>query len=110
MVVSFLGNDPGAALDLIHAYHPAGLILYPGNLSGRPKQLVRRLREADPNLLIMIDQEGGPFHSYRSLGVVRFPSLQTLGAANSTELAFQAGKDIGEEVCSLDVSVDLAPT
>ncbi len=98
MVALFLGNDPDTALNLIHTYRPAVLTLYPDNLSGQPKQLMRTLHEADPNLLAMIDQEGGHFHSYRSLGIARFPSLQTLGAANSTELAFQAGKDIGEEV------------
>ncbi len=78
LVVSFKGSEP--PWDLLRRVRPAGVILYPSNLRQDPEGLVRRLKAFDPKLVLFVDQEGGPFTSYRE-GVVRFPSAMALSAS-----------------------------
>ena len=107
LVLAFRGSEP--PLQLLKQYRPAGVILYPKNLEGDPGGLVRVLRQTNPRLLVMLDQEGGPFYTYRSPGVVRFPSAMSLGAAADPLLAERVGQAIGAQVCSLGAQVNLAP-
>lgn len=107
MVIPFRGTE--APLELLARYRPAGVILFAGNLEGDPARLIADLRAFDPELLIMIDQEGGPFMSYRTPEVTRFPSAMALGAADDVALAEAVGKAIGQQLCTLGVDVNLAP-
>lgn len=107
MVLPFRGTE--APLDMLQRYRPAGVILFSRNLQGDPYALVQALRAADPNLLIFIDQEGGPFMSYRTPDVVRFPSAMALGATEDPALIEAAGEAIGTQLCTLGVHANLAP-
>lgn len=107
MVVPFRGT--AAPLELLKRYRPAGVILFAGNLEGEEVQLISDLRAFDPELLIMIDQEGGPFTSYRTPGVTRFPSAMALGATGDVALAEAVGETIGQQLCALGANVNLAP-
>ncbi len=107
MVLSFEGSDPPLAL--IDRYQPAGVILFPSNLQKDPVGMVHTLRRRYPHLLILIDQEGGPFTSYRAPGVVRFPSAMALAATGDPGLARAVGRAIGQELAHLGVNVNLAP-
>ncbi len=106
MVVSFRGE--AVPYELLKKVRPAGVILYPSNLRQDPQGLVRRLKAFDPNLLLLVDQEGGPFTSYRE-GVVRFPAAMTLGAAGDPVLAERVGQALGCQVRRLGADVNLAP-
>ena len=107
MVLSFRGSEP--PVEQIERYHPAGLILFPSNLKNDPVGLVHELRRRYPELLILIDQEGGPFYSFRPPGVPRFPTAMALAASGDVELVRSVGRAIGEEVAYLGANVDLAP-
>lgn len=106
MVVSFRGEE--VPVDLLKRVRPAGVILYPGNLRKDPEGLVRRLRALDPDLLLLVDQEGGPFTSYRE-GVVRFPSAMALSASGDEGLVERVGWVLGCQVRRLGADVNLAP-
>ncbi|WP_293179310.1 glycoside hydrolase family 3 N-terminal domain-containing protein [Oceanithermus sp.] len=107
MVLSFSGTEPPDAL--IERYHPAGVILFPSNLADDPVGLVRTLRTRYPDLLVFIDQEGGPFYTYRAPGVPRFPSAMALAASGDADLVRAVGRAIGQEIAYLGANVDLAP-
>jgi len=107
MVLSFSGTEP--PYEQIERYHPAGVILFPSNLKDNPLGLVRALRQRYPDLLIFIDQEGGPFYTFRPEGVPRFPSAMALAASGDAGLVQAVGHAIGQEVAYLGANVDLAP-
>ncbi|WP_457631863.1 glycoside hydrolase family 3 protein, partial [Oceanithermus desulfurans] len=107
MILSFRGAEPPTRL--IERYRPAGVILFPSNLAEDPVGMVRELRRRYPDLLVLIDQEGGPFFSYRAPGVPRFPAAMALAAAGDPELTRAVGRAIGQEVAYLGANVDLAP-
>ncbi len=107
MVLSFRGAEPPTGL--IERYRPAGVILFPSNLARDPVGMVRELRSRYPELLVLIDQEGGPFFSFRAPGVPRFPAAMALAAAHDPELTRAVGHAIGQEVAYLGANVDLAP-
>ena len=106
MVVSFRGEELPERL--LREVRPAGVILYPSNLRRDPQGVVRRLRALDPNLLLLVDQEGGPFTSYRE-GVVRFPSAMALAASGDEGLVERVGWVLGCQVRRLGADVNLAP-
>nr|WP_279231787.1 glycoside hydrolase family 3 N-terminal domain-containing protein [Thermus thalpophilus] len=106
LAVSFKGEE--VPLALLEEVRPAAVILYPSNLRRDPQGLVRRLRAFDPNLLLLVDQEGGPFTSYRE-GVVRFPSAMALSASGDEGLVERVGWALGCQVRRLGADVNLAP-
>lgn len=59
-------------------------------------------------LAITIDQEGGRVARITE-GVTAFPGNMPLGATDSTDLARQQGKILGEELRELGINVDFAP-
>ncbi len=107
MILSFRGSEP--PVELIERYNPAGVILFPSNLARDPLGTVRELRRRYPELLVLIDQEGGPFFTYRAPGVPRFPAAMALAAAGDVELTRAVGRAIGREIAYLGANVDLAP-
>jgi beta-N-acetylhexosaminidase len=108
MVLPFEGTAP--PWELLERYRPAGVILFASNFEGgNGAAMLRALREAYPELLIFVDQEGGPFMSYRTPEVVRFPSAMALGAADDVLLAEAVGEAIGQQLCAIGIDVNLAP-
>jgi beta-N-acetylhexosaminidase len=95
--------------------HPAGVTLFrpynidtPAQLKALTALLQSSAREMDlPLLLIALDQEGGQLMAVG--GATPLPGNMALGAARSSELAFQAGQVLGSELAAMGVNVDYAP-
>ena len=108
LILAFQGNQfPG---ELLRRYRPGAVILYPENLTGGAgKELVKAMRQEIPNLRVLIDQEGGPFFTYRDPGVARFPAPMSLGAAGDPELAYRVGAGLAQQIREIGADVNLAP-
>lgn len=59
-------------------------------------------------LLIGVDHEGGQVFRFQS-GATHFPNLMALGAANSPDLAYQAGAANAEELRAAGINLSLGP-
>ena len=93
-----------------------GLILFSRNFQDRAQldALVASVRAVREDLVIAVDQEGGPVQRFRE-GFTRLPELQRIGAlyANdprgATELAEQHAWLMASELRSCDVDLSFAP-
>ncbi|MFC4077028.1 beta-N-acetylhexosaminidase [Salinithrix halophila] len=102
---------------LIRKDHVGGIILFDRNI-GTPRQvghLTNQLQDTalavSPQipLFVSVDQEGGKVARIRE-GVTNFPGNMALGAARDEELAYQAGRVIGEELRAMGINMNLAPS
>ena len=110
LLLAFPG--PEAPLDRLEEFEPAGFLLYPGNIpSGeRLQALTAALQQAaDYPLLFGIDQEGGPFSSYRSADATLFPGQMALAATGDPALAEAVGQATGLELARLGVNLVFGP-
>jgi beta-N-acetylhexosaminidase len=116
LLFGFDGTDTAAASALIEQDRVGGIVLVGRNVSS-PRQLAelnRRLQEraaaqgAGVPLLLSIDQEGGEVVRIQS-GATVFPSQMALGATQSRDLAYAAGRASGAELRALGVNMVLAP-
>jgi len=106
LVLSWYG--PEVPYDLIEELKPAGVLLFASNFE-KGADPIRELKARRPELLVFVDQEGGPFNSFRPPGVPRFPSAMALGAADDPELTRAVARGIGQEVCYAGADADFAP-
>ncbi len=106
LVLSWPG--PRVPYDLIEELRPAGVLLFSSNFAEGPGP-IHELRKRYPDLLVFVDQEGGPFNSFRPPGVPRFPGAMALAAAGDPALTRAVARAIGEEVCAAGANVDFAP-
>ena len=93
LLLSFSGDE--APLDRLEAFTPAGFIFYPGNVTSTEgvRAVTKTLQEASPYpLLFGIDQEGGPFTSYRVDEATLFPGAMALAATGDTSSAYRVGE------------------
>ncbi len=99
----------------IQQYHIGGVVLFGENIDTeqQTKQLIAEYRShCDIPLLIGVDEEGGRvsrLHSSGKLQVVDIPSAGEIGESNDTNVAYEAGKTIGNELKELGFDVDFAP-
>ena len=99
----------------IQQYHIGGVVLFGENIDTeqQTKQLIAEYRShCDIPLLIGVDEEGGRvsrLHSSGKLQVVDIPSAGKIGESNDTNVAYEAGKTIGNELKELGFDVDFAP-
>jgi beta-N-acetylhexosaminidase len=102
-------NDEIAGI--IKKYHLGGVILFWENLAntGQAARLVDQLQKASGEipLFIAVDQEGGRVVRLQTGTVM--PGNMALGAAGSTEDAYEVGKAIGEELNVLGININFAP-
>ena len=101
-------HGPEVPYDLIHELDPAGVLLFASNFEHGVKP-IHELKARRPDLLVFIDQEGGPFNSFRIPGVPRFPGAMALGAADDPALTRRVARAIGQETCYAGADVDFAP-
>lgn len=62
-------------------------------------------------MLIGIDQEGDEYKikNITDVNVLKIPSMYDLGKTNNTELSYQVGKVMAEELSAFGVNLDYAP-
>lgn len=110
LLLAFPG--PEAPLERLREFEPGGFLLYPSNIpSGESLlELTRNLQEAAAYpLLFGIDQEGGPFSSYRSADATLFPGQMALGATGDPALAEAVGEASARELSALGVNLVFGP-
>ena len=113
--MTVLNDEVAKAID---QYDFGGAILFAENVKGTSQTLAltQAIQEAalankanngNIPLLLAIDQEGGIV--YRLGSGTALPGNMALGAADSPELAKQAGQIIGRELSALGINVNFAP-
>lgn len=110
LLLAFPGTEiPQAQL---REFQPAGFLFYPGNIAstGAVREITRSLQAAsDRPLLFAIDQEGGPFSSYRVDDATLFPSNMSLAAAGDPERVFAVARASGAELRYAGFTMMLGP-
>ncbi len=97
---------------IIQDYHLGGVILFRENVANTEQtvKLVDGLQKAskDIPLLVTIDQEGGLVTRLQT--GTNMPGNMALGATRDPKIAEQVGQAIGEELNSLGINVNFAPS
>ncbi|MFD2639124.1 glycoside hydrolase family 3 protein [Piscibacillus salipiscarius] len=96
---------------LVKDYHLGGVILFRENVvtTEQTTRLVNDYQEAAEKfgLLMTIDQEGGIVTRLQS--GTDMPGNMALGATRSTDISYNVGKAIGEELSALGINTNFAP-
>lgn len=112
LLAAFPGESPPPwALDLLGA-GLAGHTLFGRNID-HPDQVAActaALRDARPDVLIAIDEEGGDVTRLAHATGSPYPGNAALGAIDDVELTRRVYHAIGGELAALGVTVNLAPT
>jgi beta-N-acetylhexosaminidase len=111
LLLSFRGDEP--PLEQLHSFQPAGFIFFPSNVSSAEaaRKATSTLQQAAAYPLIFaIDQEGGPFTTYRVGDATVFPGNMALGATGDTRLATAVGRATAEELSYLGINLNFAPS
>ncbi|MFC6017671.1 glycoside hydrolase family 3 protein [Plantactinospora solaniradicis] len=112
LLAAFPGTTPpGWALDLT-AEGLAGHTLFGRNID-HPDQVATAtaaLREARPDVLVAIDEEGGDVTRLAHATGSPYPGNAALGAVHDVALTRRVYHAIGNELAAVGVNVDLAPT
>jgi beta-N-acetylhexosaminidase len=107
VILRFAGTEPpGYVLRALREGRAAGAILFRDNVAdpAQLRRLTRALRQASPDALICVDQEGGPIRIVPWAAPERAaPAQQAWGAVREDALA--AGRDLR----AAGISVTLAP-
>lgn len=94
---------------------PGGFILFGENIKSyeQTTNLIKDIKNtSNIPLFISIDQEGGRVQRIKKLPdatVSIIPPMYNLGLTNDTNLAYEVGKVIGEELRVFDINMDFAP-
>lgn len=94
---------------------PGGFILFGENIKSyeQTTNLIKNIKNtSNIPLFISIDQEGGRVQRIKKLPdatVSIIPPMYNLGLTNDTNLAYEVGKVIGEELRVFDINMDFAP-
>jgi len=110
LMLAFSGSAP--PLEQLEAIGPSGFIFFPSNVPSTEaaRDTTKALQNAaDYPLLFGIDQEGGPFTSYRVDEATLFPGNMALGAAGEPDLARRVGEATGHELAYAGFNVNFAP-
>ncbi|RMF80617.1 MAG: hypothetical protein D6737_07450 [Chloroflexi bacterium] len=115
-MVSLFGPEPTVVgQDFLRRWQPGGVILFEYN-SGNPSAITnltntfqQTMRDVDGiPLLIAVDQEGGVVARLRD-GFTAFPSPIVLGASGDTQLSYEVGAAMAQELRAVGVAMNLAP-
>lgn len=111
LLLSFTGSQP--PIELLQTFQPAGFIFFPSNIpsSETARNTTQTLQaNASYPLLFAIDQEGGPFTTYRVDDATMFPGNMALGATGDETLARAVGEATAEELAYLGINLNFAPS
>ncbi|HZJ10575.1 MAG TPA: glycoside hydrolase family 3 N-terminal domain-containing protein [Trueperaceae bacterium] len=110
LLLAFPGSEP--PLERLEELRPAGFLFYPSNVPSTAvaRETVRALQEsATVPLLFGIDQEGGPFTTYRVDDATIFPGNMSLAATGDPALATKVAQATGEELAYAGFNLSFAP-
>jgi beta-N-acetylhexosaminidase len=106
------GTEPPAwALRALEARELGGVVLFSRNLVDRAQTaaLCARLREADPDVLIAIDEEGGDVTRLEIGDGSSYPGNLALGRVDDVGLTEAVGRSIGLDLVGVGVNFNYAP-
>lgn len=101
-------------MELIKSYHVGGVILYGKNVkdSNQLLYLINSLKESNSAnkvpLFISVDEEGGVV-SRNPNDVKKLPTVRSIGRTKDRNLAFAAGKLLGQTVKAFGYNMNFAP-
>lgn len=110
LMLAFEGSEP--PLEQLSEIQPAGFLFYAGNLPST--EAARRSthtlqNHADYPLIFAVDQEGGPFSSYRPDNATLFPGNMALAAAGDLALAERVAEATGLELTYAGLTMNFSP-
>ena len=102
-------------LNNLYEVKPGGFILFQDNFESY-EQTIKLIDDINDTstipMFISVDQEGGRVQRIKSLSdseVTIIPPMHQLGLTEDTELAYEVGRVIGEELRALHINMDFAP-
>lgn len=110
LLLAYPGSEPPLAR--LAEFQPAGFLFYPSNVPSTvaARATARALQDsAGFPLLFGIDQEGGPFTSYRVDDATLFPGNMALAATRDPSLAERVARATGEELAYAGFNLSFAP-
>lgn len=110
LLPAFTGAE--VPVERLEAIQPAGFLFYPSNIPSTEvaRAITRSLQEkVDYPLLFGIDQEGGPFTTYRVGEATVFPGNMALAATGDPALATEVARATGEELAYAGFNINFAP-
>lgn len=98
--------------------HVGGVVLFSRNYADKKQlsTLILSIREANPNLLLCVDHEGGRVQRFRE-GFTRIPAMQKLGqylvrqafSSSALERVRDVGWLMASELLAMDIDLSFAP-
>ena len=99
--------------NILTKYSPGGFILFKSNIANfeETKKLLTGIKQAsDIPIIVSTDQEGGRVQRLdERVGFEKYPPMSEIGKTKNSELAFEIGKKMGQELKSIGVNMDMAP-
>lgn len=116
LIVYYTGDSVDKTLkDVLTNVKPGGFILMKENITTyeNTRNFVKDLQDnSEIPMIISIDQEGGLVQRMKNLSdvnVTNIPDMFDLGLTENTELAYEVGKVMAEEMRTLGINVVYAP-
>lgn len=112
VLAAFPGTDPPDWALRLLADGLAGHTLFSANIGGREQlaALTRGLRQARPDAVVAIDEEGGDVTRLAHATGSPYPGNAALGVVNDPALTRQVYRAIGAELALAGINLNLAPT
>ncbi|WP_243467446.1 beta-N-acetylhexosaminidase [Acetivibrio straminisolvens] len=104
-----------SAKQQIQKFNPGGVILFSENIDtiSQTRKLIQDMQEISKiPMFIAVDEEGGRISrigNNEKMHSTKIPSAYTIGLANDSVLAYQAGKILGAELSALGFNMNFAP-
>ncbi|HEX6077884.1 MAG TPA: glycoside hydrolase family 3 N-terminal domain-containing protein [Micromonosporaceae bacterium] len=111
LLASFPGTTPPGWARRLLDEGLAGYVLFGYNVADpdQLRALVARIREARPDAIVGIDEEGGDVTRLAHAEGSHYPGNAALGAADDIDLTRRVYQAIGSELHELGISLNLAP-
>ena len=99
---------------LLMKYNHGGFTLFKSNIANfkQTKRLLSEIKNiGNIPVMISVDQEGGRVQRLDGrVGFKKHPPMSEIGKTNDEEIAFELGKKMGNELKSIGVDMNFAPT
>ncbi|GII88014.1 hydrolase [Sphaerisporangium siamense] len=86
-----------------------GVVLFARNIDGDPADVVRRLREENPEVIVAADEEGGTVTRLEAARGSSWPGNAALGMLDDVARTERTAAEIGRLLAATGVTLDYAP-